>query len=76
MCSKNSTPQTSDGQEFNMKSFEEIAMAIANKTVGELTEAQVRDLVGAPSYEESLICDCGEPLAECKDSYVHMTSGY
>ena len=58
-----------------MKSFEKIAMSIVNKTVGELTEAQVRDLVGAPEYEAIDTCLCGELLESCPDAYVHMTSG-
>lgn len=41
-----------------------------------LTEDQVRDIVGAPTIEEEKFCICGEELSECKDSYVHMTSGY
>jgi len=40
-----------------------------------LNESQVRDIVGAPTIEESEICACGDKLEECKDSYVHMTSG-
>ena len=50
-------------------------MSIVNKTVGELTEAQVRDLVGAPEYEAIDTCLCGELLESCPDAYVHMTSG-
>ena len=39
------------------------------------TEAQIRDMVGAPSIEEENTCLCGEPLDECSEAYVHMTSG-
>jgi len=41
-----------------------------------LTEAQIRDMVGAPTREEEEYCICGERLEDCKDGYVHMTSGY
>jgi hypothetical protein len=40
-----------------------------------LSEDHVRSIVGAPSIEESETCSCGDKLEECKDSYVHMTSG-
>ena len=40
-----------------------------------LSEAQVRDIVGAPTREEEEYCICGERIEECKDGYVHMTSG-
>ena len=41
-----------------------------------LTEAEVRDLVGAPTQEEEEHCICGERPEDCKDSYEHMTQGY
>jgi len=41
----------------------------------DLTEAQVRSLVGAPSQEESETCMCGKKLNECDESYEHMTHG-
>ena len=40
-----------------------------------LTEAQVRDLVGAPTPEEEQTCVCGEDIDECPDAYEHMTHG-
>jgi len=40
-----------------------------------LTEAEIRDMVGAPSPEEEKFCLCGELIDECDDAYVHMTSG-
>lgn len=42
---------------------------------GTFTEAEVRDLVGAPTQEEEEHCICGERLEDCKEGYVHMTSG-
>ena len=41
----------------------------------ELTEDQVRSIVGAPTREEEETCMCGEPIATCPDSYEHMTHG-
>ena len=41
-----------------------------------LTEAEVRDLVGAPTQEEEEHCICGERLEDCKEGYEHMTQGY
>ena len=40
------------------------------------TEAQIRDMVGAPTIEEDELCICGEPLETCKEAYEHMTMGY
>lgn len=40
------------------------------------SEAEIRDLVGAPTELESQYCMCGELLNKCKDSYGHMTHGY
>lgn len=40
-----------------------------------LTEADIRDMVGAPDPEEEKYCLCGELLSECDEGYVHMTSG-
>lgn len=40
-----------------------------------LSEAQWRSLMGAPSIEEENTCLCGEPVDECPDAYVHVTSG-
>lgn len=40
-----------------------------------LTEAEVRDLVGAPTLEEEEHCICGERLEDCKEGYEHMTHG-
>jgi len=39
------------------------------------TEAQVRDIVGAPTELESEYCMCGELLNKCNDAYGHMTHG-
>jgi len=39
------------------------------------TEAQIRDMVGAPTREEEEYCICGDKLVDCKDGYIHMTSG-
>ena len=39
------------------------------------TEAQIRDMVGAPTIEEEETCICGDPLETCPDSYEHMTHG-
>ncbi len=38
-------------------------------------EAEVRDLVGAPTKEEEETCACGAPLEGCPDTYEHMTHG-
>lgn len=40
-----------------------------------LSEAEVRDIVGAPTKEEEEHCICGERLEDCKDGYEHMTHG-
>tara|TARA_A200000113_G_scaffold223081_1_gene237930 strand:- start:2632 stop:2964 length:333 start_codon:yes stop_codon:yes gene_type:complete len=40
------------------------------------TEAQIRDMVGAPTIEEEETCICGEPLEDCPEGYEHMTMGY
>ena len=62
------------GQEFkeNIMDLEEI---IKNLVAETLTEERVRDIVGAPTLEESITCVCGDRLNECKDSYEHMTHG-
>ena len=62
------------GQEFkeNIMDLEEI---IKNLVAETLTEERVRDIVGAPTLEESITCVCGDRLDECKDSYEHMTHG-
>lgn len=39
------------------------------------TEAQIRDLVGAPSIEEEDECLCGNKIKDCDEAYVHITSG-
>mgnify|MGYP001605476430 CR=1 FL=1 len=39
------------------------------------TEAEVRDIVGAPTQEEDGLCLCGEKTEECSEAYAHMTSG-
>lgn len=52
--------------------LEEVINNLVKET---LTEDQVRDIVGAPTLEESIMCACGDKLKECEDSYVHMTSG-
>ena len=39
------------------------------------TEAQIRDMVGAPTIEEEETCICGDPLETCPDGYEHMTHG-
>ena len=52
--------------------LEEIIKNLVEETLNEDT---VRNIVGAPTLEESITCVCGEKLNECKDSYEHMTSG-
>ena len=42
----------------------------------QLTEDQVRAIVGAPSVQESETCLCGKELNTCPDAYEHMTHGY
>ena len=39
------------------------------------TEAQIRDMVGAPSLEENELCCCGDKIDDCANSYDHMTHG-
>lgn len=39
------------------------------------SEAEIRDLVGAPTELESEYCMCGEKLNTCNDAYEHMTHG-
>ena len=56
----------------NNMSLEDIIKNLVKET---LTEDVVRNIVGAPTLEESITCVCGEKLDECKDSYDHMTSG-
>ena len=46
-------------------------MALENK----LTEAQIRDMVGAPTPEEEQTCVCGEDIDVCPEAYEHMTHG-
>jgi len=41
----------------------------------DLSESQMRSLIGAPSREEEEYCICGDKLVDCKDGYEHMTSG-
>lgn len=62
------------GQEFkeNIMNLEQIIKSLIKET---LTEEQVRDIVGAPTLEESITCVCGDRLDECEDSYDHMTHG-
>ena len=52
--------------------LEQIIKSLIKET---LTEEQVRDIVGAPTLEESITGVCGDRLDECKDSYDHMTHG-
>tara|TARA_R110002074_G_scaffold56501_2_gene139400 strand:+ start:203 stop:370 length:168 start_codon:yes stop_codon:yes gene_type:complete len=52
--------------------LEQIIKSLIKET---LTEEQVRDIVGAPTLEESITCVCGDRLDECEDSYDHMTHG-
>ena len=40
------------------------------------SEAEIRDLVGAPTVLESEYCVCGELLNICKHAYEHMTHGF
>ena len=40
------------------------------------TEAEVRDIVGAPTKEESEMCTCGKELDACTESYTHMSKGF
>jgi hypothetical protein len=56
----------------NIMNLEQIIKSLIKET---LTEEQVRDIVGAPSLEESITCVCGNRLNECKESYQHMTHG-
>ena len=69
--------QVLDGQGFkeNIMYQPNLEEVIANLVKETLTESQVRDIVGAPSIEESETCTCGDKLEECKDSYEHMTHG-
>tara|TARA_B110000914_G_C15261688_1_gene353326 strand:+ start:273 stop:440 length:168 start_codon:yes stop_codon:yes gene_type:complete len=53
-------------------SLEEIIKNLVTET---LSESQVRDIVGAPTLEESITCVCGNKLNECNESYEHMTQG-
>ena len=69
---------TSDGQE----QFKEYIMGYPNledviKGVVkvDLTEDQIRDMVGAPTREEEEYCMCGKKIVNCKESYEHMTHG-
>jgi len=39
------------------------------------TEAQIRDMVGAPSLKENELCVCGDKIDDCANSYDHMTHG-
>lgn len=56
----------------NIMNLEEVIKSLVNVT---LSEDKVRDIVGAPSIEESETCECGKKLDQCKDSYEHMTHG-
>lgn len=69
--------QVLDGQGFkvNIMYQPNLEEVIANLVKETLNESQVRDIVGAPSIEESESCACGDKLEECKDSYEHMTHG-
>lgn len=41
------------------------------------TEADIRDMVGAPSKEEEEYCLCGKKLSDNSlECYSHMTQGY
>ena len=41
------------------------------------TEDQIRDMMGAPSVQESKTCVCGRSLDEFNsDCYDHMAKGY
>jgi hypothetical protein len=43
----------------------------------DLTEDEVRSIVGAPSREESETCICGKPLDSSHMAcYEHMSKGY
>jgi hypothetical protein len=43
----------------------------------DLTEEQVRGIVGAPTREESETCICGKPLDSSHMAcYEHMSKGY
>tara|TARA_B100001094_G_C17487627_1_gene464909 strand:+ start:277 stop:513 length:237 start_codon:yes stop_codon:yes gene_type:complete len=39
------------------------------------TEDEIRAMVGAPSVEESELCECGDKVDECPDAYDHITHG-
>ena len=41
-----------------------------------LPEAEVRNIVGAPTHEEEEHGVCGERIEDCKDAYDHMSNGY
>ncbi len=59
--------------------YEQIKLLAEQSFVGgkqKYTEAQIRDMVGAPSIEEDELCICGEPLETCDEAYDHMTMGY
>ena len=60
------------GKTMENMNLEQVIASLVGVT---LAEDQVRSIVGAPSIEESETCSCGDRLEECKDSYVHMTSG-
>ena len=64
-------------QNFNMDdaSAEQYAQMRFENEGDALSEAQIRDLVGAPTKEEQETCMCGDPVDTCPDAYSHMTQG-
>lgn len=57
------------------KTFDQI-VADAYEAGHVFSEAEIRDLVGAPTELESEYCVCGELLNTCKHAYEHMTHGF
>jgi len=60
---------------FNPEQTLEQTIATAYEAGHVFSESEIRDLVGAPTREEEDYCICGELIEQCKDGYVHMTSG-
>jgi|3_EtaG_2_1085321.scaffolds.fasta_scaffold457812_1 hypothetical protein len=51
----------------------ETLMHVIKYPNGIVRNAQPSDF--APPENDG-ICDCGKPIAECQDAYVHITQGY
>ena len=61
----------------------DVMKELNNLSIYKPSEAQIRDMVGAPTIEEELAekaryerneCVCGE--SNCPDEYAHTTSGW